>query len=414
MNQIVNVTANQQLGAISSVFANVKTEGDLSGGITGGYGLMKFKGKVWSIQYKGATTALMRDDGDGPRNSIEVVILKANPHLSKIWYENGYVEGSDAPPDCSAASGIQPDQGVPKPQSTFCANCPKNAWGTAANGGKGKACGDSRRLAIVPLPDIKNEALGGPLLLRVPAASLQDLAAFDQKYSQQGYPYFAIGVRIAFDPAESFPKFQFTAVRPLNDQEAMLVMQMRNSDEVARVISEAPAAMAPQVTQQAATTQLFEQPAPVAAPAPVVAPAAPVAAAPSNLAPAGSVAPQAAIQQTGFGPAAATVAAEPSIAPQPVAAAPTTAPVQAAAPVVEASPTPAQPVALTRAMTGFGPGAVEAPVQAQQATKEPAQAFAGAVDGTVEQPQGAAVSATNAQFDDSVAGLDDKLKALLG
>ncbi len=408
MNQVVNVTANQQLGAVSSVFAGVKTESDLSGGITGGYGLMKYKGKVWSIQYKGATTALMRDDGDGPRNSIEVVILKANKNLSKIWYEQGYVEGSDAPPDCSSAGGLQPDQGVPKPQSTFCANCPRNAWGTAANGGKGKACGDSRRLAIVPLPDIKNEALGGPLLLRVPAASLQDLAAFDQKYSQQGYPYFAIGVRIAFDPAESFPKFQFTAVRPLNDDEGRIVMAMRDGEEVARVISETVAPIQQQIAQPAPAAPLFEQPAPVAA-APVVAPAA-TAAAPSNLAPAVNAAQPAVQQQTGFGPAA--VVAEPSTTQQPAAAAAPTPQVEQPAPVVAAlAPVTAQPA---RAMTGFGPAVVEAvPVQAQQPVQT-AQAFAGAVDGTVDHPQGAAVSAANPQFDESVAGLDDKLKALLG
>ena len=144
MNAIVNASP---MAPVSSRFAAVPQENDLAGGITGGYGLVTYKGKVWTLKYQGQEMVLMRPDGDGPRNSIELVILKANPHLSKIWYENGYVEGSNAAPDCSAANGLKPDAGVPKPQHTVCATCPKNQWGSDPRGGKGKACGDSRRLA---------------------------------------------------------------------------------------------------------------------------------------------------------------------------------------------------------------------------------------------------------------------------
>ena len=124
---------------VAAAFAGQQAADDLSGGLTGGYGLLKYRGKVWSIQYQGNSLNLMRDDGDGPRGSVDIVILKANAQLSKTWYENGWDENSNASPDCASANGIVPDQGVPKKQSNVCATCPRNAWGSAANGGKGKA-----------------------------------------------------------------------------------------------------------------------------------------------------------------------------------------------------------------------------------------------------------------------------------
>ena len=229
-------------GPVAPIFQN-ETSGDaLSGGITGGYGLVKYRGKVWSIQYHGNTMNLMRDDGDGPRGSIDVVIVEANAQLSKTWYENGWDENNTNPPDCASANGIVPDMGVPKKQNDVCLTCKKNQWGSDPKGGKGKACGDHRRLAVVPLTDLRNETFGGPMLLRCPAASLQDLAAFDSRYQSAGYKFFTMGVKIGFDPQESFPKFTFQAIRPLSQDEGKVIMELRHSPETARVVAEGSAA----------------------------------------------------------------------------------------------------------------------------------------------------------------------------
>jgi hypothetical protein len=246
----------------------------------------------------------MRPDGDGPMNSIEVVILKSSAHVSKIWYENGYTEGSNAAPDCFSTNGVTPDMGSKKKQANACALCPKNQWGSriTPQGKQGKACGDSKRLAIVPLPDIANEGLGGPMLLRVPAASLGDLAAFGEKMQNMGYPYYSIGVRIAFDPKEAYPKFVFSAIRPLSDAEADLVLQMRDNPPVTRILAEgsehagAPAIAAPE--------SVFEQPPAEVKPEPVFEQPAP--------------APKAAAPVAGFGaaPAPAKQEAAPSVTPE--------------------------------------------------------------------------------------------------
>ncbi len=235
-----NAVIPANFGAVSAEFRGEPIENDLGAGVQGGYGVIGFKGKVWSIRKGGTDTPLMRDDGDGPRNSIEVVVLKAATVVSKIWYEKGYVEGSTAAPDCYSTNGVTPAAGATKKQSAACTNCPMNAWGSRITpaGKQGKACSDSKRLAVTPLGDIPNELFGGPMLLRVPAASLTEMAVFGEKMKTLGFPYYAFGTRISFDSNESYPKFVFGAIRKLTDDEARVVVKMRDSDAVHRVLAE--------------------------------------------------------------------------------------------------------------------------------------------------------------------------------
>jgi hypothetical protein len=258
------------------VFANTPVENDLGAGVSQGFGLVGYKGKVWSIRHRGEEHQLMRDDGDGPRSSIEVVIVKASPVIGKIWYEKGYVEGSNEAPDCFSSNGIVPDNSSPKKQCETCALCEKNKWGSAPTRAgqppsKGKACSDSKRYAVVPLGDIQNELYGGPLLLRVPAASMGAGADYGTMMAKLGYPYYAIGTRIQFDPKESYPKFLFSAIRPLNDEEALMVKELQNDVRTARVLADdQQPGISPPLAQVAAPTvqSAFEQPPVNALPAP--------------------------------------------------------------------------------------------------------------------------------------------------
>lgn len=255
-------------GQVSTKFAQAQAGNDLAGGVQAGFGVIGYKGKVWSIRYRGQEIQLLRDDGDGPRNSIEVVIIKSSNHLSKVWYEKGYQEGSNAAPDCFSTNGLTPDPQSAKRQSNTCANCPQNVWGSKVTdaGKKGKACADSKRLAIVPISDLENDTYGGPMLLRVPAASLGDLAQYGTKMHNLGYPYYAIATRISFNPQESYPKFQFAAIRPLSDDEADIILRHQASEAVTRILAEGSETAAAQQADNSAMAAAFEQP-PAQAPA---------------------------------------------------------------------------------------------------------------------------------------------------
>jgi hypothetical protein len=219
---------------------NIPAE-SLGGGITGGYAVMGYRGKVWSIRKGGEEYPLMADfNGQQiPLPALDAVIVKAAGVISKVWYENGYQEGSSASPDCMSTNGVTPSPMSPKRQSAACGVCPRNQFRTKENGKKGKECQDSKRTAITPLNDLTNDSFGGPMLLRVPAASLNPLKLFGDAMAKRGFPlYFSYGVRIAFDPQESYPKFVFSPIRALDKNEAMIVQELRNDPSIDRIIAE--------------------------------------------------------------------------------------------------------------------------------------------------------------------------------
>lgn len=241
MSALINVPQGFAGAQLPAVFQGVGGADELSAGITGGFGIVTYKGKVWRTKFRGDEKVMLMEDGLTPRAYIDVVIVKASPVISKIYYESGFVDGSSSPPDCWSVNGVVPDPAASKKQSNTCAGCPKNAWGSkiTENGKAAKACADNKRLAIVPASDIRNEAFGGPMMLRTPAASLQDMATFGKEMEAKGFPYYTFVTRIMFDPNEAFPKFVFSPVRPLNEEEARLVIEQRNDPITQRILEAA-------------------------------------------------------------------------------------------------------------------------------------------------------------------------------
>jgi hypothetical protein len=271
---------------MSSIFGDDTSskKDKLSTGITVGYPILRIKGKVWSITRGGNEPhVLMRPDGDGPRNSIDVVLLAASQSISKVWYEKQYVEGSSEAPDCFSPNGVVPDASSKKKQSNACASCPQNSWGSKITpaGKKAKACQDSKRVAVSPLGDIRNEAFGGPMMLRVPAASLGEFAKYGDGLDGQGYRYYAVGTKMSFDPNEAYPKLVFEPIRALEDNEAEAVLELRDSAAVKTLLAEdigetqeGPVTPVTPVTPQV----IAPQPRPAAPPIAVVPTAPPVSA----------------------------------------------------------------------------------------------------------------------------------------
>lgn len=255
---------------------------DLSKGASAGFPILSYRGKVWRVTHRGDTTKLTTPDGD-PLPSIRVIILKANPNLSKIYYAKAYTEGDDEKPDCWSADGIKPDASVPNPVNPQCEGCPKAAWGSrrTEDGRELKACQDSRRLAVVPANDVANEVLGGPMMLRVPAASLANLATYDSRLKKANVAYFGVATKIYFDDEAAYPKLCFDFDGPntekLTEADAKLILELRDGDAVQRIMSSAGATAGPapadnaeppakQPAKQPAKAKKAEAPAPAPEP----------------------------------------------------------------------------------------------------------------------------------------------------
>jgi hypothetical protein len=203
-------------------FAGDSDNDDLSDGVRGSYSIISIRGSKWRIKHDGDEELVVNTEGD-PLPTLKVVIVKSNKAVSKNFYKGGWEDGSSDAPVCFSMDGVRPDPSSEELQSTTCAKCPQNIFGSKITdtGKKAKACADSRRIAVVPEGDFANEVYGGPMLLRIPAGSLTNLAKYGKKMKQRGFPYNTIITRISFDPETSHPKLDFNAIRPLIDEEAV-------------------------------------------------------------------------------------------------------------------------------------------------------------------------------------------------
>lgn len=261
MTDVTVIHDNSHLPAhIAARFGNdLGGNDDLAAGVSAGFPIISFKGKVWHIVRGGVSELVENSEGE-PRASLDVVIVKANPHISKVYYPGGYTEGSNEKPVCFSHDGVVPDIGATDRQAEKCAVCPHNAWGSriTENGAKGKSCADSRRVAVVGI-----EALDDPMLLRIPAGSLKDLMAFADMLNKRRTPYQAIMTKIGFDHTVAHQKLVFTAKRFLTEAETDAIVEVMGSDTVSQIIGVG-AGHAPAPAAAAALDELGEAPAHVA------------------------------------------------------------------------------------------------------------------------------------------------------
>jgi len=257
----MNEVSHRQFGAATTYTRqDLRSANDeLSAGIGGSFASISIRGKAWRIKYQGEERVLMRDDGDGQRSSMEVVLVKAANAISKVFYEHGYEEGSNSPPDCWSTDGQKPDPASPKKQCSTCAGCPHNAFGSA-NNGKGKACQDSKRIAVVPVADIENGLYNGPMLLRVPPASLKELTRLSDEVTRLGYTYFEVATRLSLDVAPEYPRIVMKPVGPLTEEEKALVQELRDDPRTARILNEASENVRHEPVHKPDPADVFENP----------------------------------------------------------------------------------------------------------------------------------------------------------
>src|SRR5436190_16627496 len=180
-----NISIRKPLGALPASLARVAYDrNELSGGVVGGFGTLSFRNSKWRVKYRGDEQMLYADDKRSiPAPTVDLVLVRSSVILSKLFYVNGYQVGSTDKPDCWSNNGVTPDPTVPVPQSPSCTICPHNRFASRLNEQgrtvKGKRCSDQRRVAVVPLGDMANEVYGGPMLLKIPPASLTSLSKYD-------------------------------------------------------------------------------------------------------------------------------------------------------------------------------------------------------------------------------------------
>lgn len=234
-----------KLGPQSKLVEQSVVDPSLAGGIKPSFATLTFKGKTWGVRHRGVTHQLLVRDPNtnqilGAVPTVDVVILKSAAAISKSFYIEKYKEGDFKQPDCWSTNGQVPDPAAPKRQNPTCRGCKWDAFGsrTMDDGRKGKACSDSKRLAVVPAADLRNEIYGGPMLLKLPPSGFAGLSELEANLLQAGFRYFALVIRLSFDHAVAYPKILFTPIATLNDDQMGGVIELQKNEQIDRILSE--------------------------------------------------------------------------------------------------------------------------------------------------------------------------------
>lgn len=268
-NAVTNFSQSKPAAAFQAALGAHPQE-SLAEGIGQSYGVLHYKGKVWTLRYRGQSYPITRPDDGSPVNAVEFIILRQAKSKSKSFYPKWDPNTSDGErPICSSLDGIVPDEDVQQKQANACAVCPRNVLKQMPDGRRRRECADYKRLAVLLLPSITTRLLGTPLMepvfLRVPPASLNDLAVFGDRMNAMGWHFSSYITRASFDPTSEFPKFKFEEVQALTDAEAPVVLPMREDAQTLRITGEdkvssipgvaSPLAIAAPVVETGLTTQ---------------------------------------------------------------------------------------------------------------------------------------------------------------
>jgi hypothetical protein len=172
--------------------------------------------------------------------SMNVVIIKAAPKVSRVFYAGSYVEGETVSPVCWSSDSQRPDEKSKEKQSATCLTCPQNIKGSGQ--GDGRACRYQQRLAVV----IDGEIDKGEVyqLVLPPTSVFGDgekgklpLQAYARHLKNHGTPITGVVTEMRFDTASPTPKLIFKPVRPVTEEEFNEIQNLKDSKEAVNAIT---------------------------------------------------------------------------------------------------------------------------------------------------------------------------------
>ena len=147
-----------------------------------------------------------------PGNRLECIIISSI--FQQRFYKGRFDPNNLQNPDCFSLSlhgeEMVPHEASKEKQNGHCDGCSKNAWGSAStpeNPSRGKACKDTRRIALIP-KDAKDIAKAEIAVLTLPVTSVKNWGTYVQGLAAEyRRPPFGVFTEIEVEPD---PKRQFT------------------------------------------------------------------------------------------------------------------------------------------------------------------------------------------------------------
>jgi cell division septation protein DedD len=202
------------------------------------------RSKKWSAVIDDKRQTFLNAENE-PASYVHVALVDVRKATSKRWYSSAWDPEADAEaPACFSIDGRSPNSGSEQPQHQSCQLCPKNEFGSHANG-KGKACADYRRIVVVPVNGAYNsdEAYEPTELMMdgdkavafrfdISATALKGFGKYMKELTRHNVPYTGVVTKMRFDPQADFPTVQFDAVGLLTEDLHDQIMEARQRDDV--------------------------------------------------------------------------------------------------------------------------------------------------------------------------------------
>lgn len=163
------------------------------------------------LSFKGGN--MTYDDNPIPGNSLDVVVIDFL--LENGIFREKYNPAKTASPMCYALGRVEEDlepmEGCEEPQSPKCGIadqegcCPHNEWGSDPDGGRGKACKNSRRIAIMAADELTKgpEAIkkANVIMCKLPVTSIKNFSQFVNQCTKvlETHP-FGVKARLSVKP----------------------------------------------------------------------------------------------------------------------------------------------------------------------------------------------------------------------
>lgn len=169
---------------------------------------------------------------DGPLELVVVDFVSRNK-----FYDRAFDSNNPVPPACFAIHAepkqLVPSDNSPEKQSDDCNSCPLNQFKSGANG-KGKACKNTRYLAVLP-PDA--DADTELWFLEVSPTGLKSFDGFVNSTMRSfQMPPISVVVDVDFDPDSDFQTLTFGNVRPNENLAVHFARQAEAIDQLTQEI----------------------------------------------------------------------------------------------------------------------------------------------------------------------------------
>jgi hypothetical protein len=174
-----------------------------------------------------------------PGNRMQVIVLASS--YENMYYPKAFDPNNISSPVCFAQSlqdgDLTPHENSVDKQHETCKGCWAHEWSSDPKGGRGKACKQVRKLALIPAYEDEEEiATAEMATLRVPVMSVKNWSGYaSERATVDGLPYFVFNTEISVvpDPRSQFQvHFNKVGVLPNENVVAAVMARRAQADQL--------------------------------------------------------------------------------------------------------------------------------------------------------------------------------------